>query len=147
MLDSIREAGPLKKCAARHGTSKARVIPKNSQKFSLVFACVAVNAADDRKPTRFGLPQVEGVVRMLAKGGPKVFMAKIDVTNCFWSVCRAVRAESSMGRQLVLHVDCSPLVPCFSLPLSTLRNDGVPNHRCGQVVVVAVVCTPARFCT
>ena len=31
MLSSIREAGPLKRCSAARGTSKARVIPKNSQ--------------------------------------------------------------------------------------------------------------------
>ena len=30
----------LKKCHNKHGTSKARVIPKRSQKCSLIFACV-----------------------------------------------------------------------------------------------------------
>ena len=30
MLRSIREAGPLKRCSEARGTSKARVIPKNS---------------------------------------------------------------------------------------------------------------------
>ena len=39
MLSSIREAGPLKKCSEARGTSKARVIPKNSQKCALIF-CV-----------------------------------------------------------------------------------------------------------
>ena len=38
MLSSIREAGPLKKCCEARGTSKARVIPKNSQKCALIFA-------------------------------------------------------------------------------------------------------------
>ena len=49
MLDSIREAGPLKKCHNKHATSKARVIPKGSQKCSLIFACVGINKADVRK--------------------------------------------------------------------------------------------------
>ena len=38
MLSAIRDAGPLKKCSEARGTSKARVIPKNSQKCALIFA-------------------------------------------------------------------------------------------------------------
>ena len=50
MLSAIRDAGPLKKCSEARGTSKARVIPKNSQKCALIFACVGLNDADWRKP-------------------------------------------------------------------------------------------------
>ena len=53
MLDSITDAGPLKRCYNRHRTSKARVIPKSSQICSLIFACVGINKADVRKPTKF----------------------------------------------------------------------------------------------
>ena len=56
MLSSIREAGPLKRCSKARGTSKARVIPKNSQKCALIFACVGLNDADRRKPPKFRLP-------------------------------------------------------------------------------------------
>ena len=53
MLSSIREAGPLKRCSAARGTSKASVISKNSQKCVLIFACVGLNDAGGRKPLKF----------------------------------------------------------------------------------------------
>ena len=58
MLSSIREAGPLKRCSETRGTSKARVIPKNSEKCALIFACVGLNDADWCKPPKFRLPEV-----------------------------------------------------------------------------------------
>ena len=58
MLSAIRDAGPLKKCSEARGTSKARVIPKNSQRCALIFACVGLNDADWRKPPKIRLPQV-----------------------------------------------------------------------------------------
>ena len=66
ILSSIREAGPLKKCSEARGTSKARVIPKNSQKCARIFACVGLNDADWRKPPKFRLPHVEQVTRLFA---------------------------------------------------------------------------------
>ena len=64
MLSSIREAEPLKRCSEARCTSKARVIPKNSQKCALIFACVGSNDADRRKPLKFRLPRVEQVTRL-----------------------------------------------------------------------------------
>ena len=86
MLSSIREAGPLKRCSAARGTSKAGVIPKNSQKCALIFACVGLNGVDGRKPPKFHLPQVEQVTRLMATTGHKTFLGKIDLSNCFWSI-------------------------------------------------------------
>ena len=103
MLGSIREAGPLKRCSAARGTSKARVIPKNSQKRALIFACVGLNDADGRKPPKFHLPRVEQVTRLMATTGPKAFVGKIDLSNCFWSIrmpyrwCRVFRVNTPQG--------------------------------------------------
>ena len=56
MLSPIGEAGPLKRCSAARGTSKARVIPQNSQNFALIFACVGLNDVDGCKPAKFHMP-------------------------------------------------------------------------------------------
>ena len=69
MLSSFREARPLKRCNEARGTSKARVIPKNSQKCALIFACVGLNDADWRKPPEFCLPPVEQVTRLMGDAG------------------------------------------------------------------------------
>ena len=103
MLSAIRDAGPLKKCSQARGTSKARVIPKNSQKCALIFACVGLNDANWRKPPKFRLPKVEQVTRLMADAGHKVFLGKIDVSNCFWSIhmpykwCRVFRVNTPQG--------------------------------------------------
>ena len=86
MLSSIREAGSLKRCSEARGTSKARVIPKHSQKCALTFACVGLNDAHWRKPPKFRLPQVEQVTRLMADAGHKAFLGKTDLSNCFWSI-------------------------------------------------------------
>ena len=103
MLSSLREAGPLKKCSEARGTSKARVIPKNSRKCALIFACVGLNNADWRKLPEFRLPQVEQVTRLTADAGHKAFLGKIDLSNCFWSIrmpyrwCRVFRVNTPQG--------------------------------------------------
>ena len=94
MLSSIREAGPLKRCSEAIGTSKARVIPKNSQKCALIFACVGLNDADWRKLPKFPLPQVEQVTRLMAAAGHKAFLWKIDLSNCLLVYSHAVRVVS-----------------------------------------------------
>ena len=86
MLSSIREPGPLKGCSTARGNSKARVIPKKSQKCALIFACEGLNDADGRKPPKFHLPQVEQVTPLMATAGPKAVLGKIDPSNCFWSI-------------------------------------------------------------
>ena len=85
---SLRDLGvvPSMLLEMRPGTSKARVIPKNSQKCALIFACVGLNDADLRKPPKFRLPHVEQVTRLMANAGHKAFLGKIDLCNCFWSI-------------------------------------------------------------
>ena len=103
MLSAIRDARPLKKCSEARGTSKARVIPKNSQKCALIFACVGLNDADWRKPPKFRLPQVQQVTRLMADAGHKAFLGKIDLSDCFWSIrmpykwCRVFRVNTPQG--------------------------------------------------
>ena len=130
MLSSIREAGPLKKCSETRGTSKARVIAKNSQKCALIFACVGLNDADWRKPPKFRLPQVEQVTRLMADASRKGFLGKIDPSNCFWSIrmpyrwCRVFRVNTPQGcfRWLTLPFGWkySP-VPCQRLVSALVR--------------------------
>ena len=101
--NAIREAVPLKKCSAARGTSKARVIPKNSQKCPLIFACVWLNGVDGPKPPIFHLPQVEQLTRLMATAGQKTLLGKIDLSNCFWSIlmpyrwCRVFRLNTPQG--------------------------------------------------
>ena len=162
MLSSIREAGPWKNCSEARGTSKARVIPKNSQKCALIFACVGLNVADWRKPPKFRLPQVEQVTRLMAEAGRKAFLGKIDLSNCFWSIrmpyrwSRVCRVNTSQGcfRWLTLPfgrkyspVLCQRLVYVLvRRALRDLRARGVTYLD--DVLVSAVgrfgVCTAAR---
>ena len=103
MLSSVREAGPLKRCSKATGTSKARVIPKNSQKCALIFACVGFNDAEWCKPAKFRLPAIEQVTRLMADSGHMAFLGKIDLSNCFWSIrmpyrwCRVCRVNTPQG--------------------------------------------------
>ena len=103
MLSSIRKAGPLKRCSEAGGTSKARVIPKNSQTCALIFECVGLNDAGWRKPPKFRLPQVEQVTRLMANAGHKAFLGKINLSNCFWSIrmpyrwCRVFCVNTPQG--------------------------------------------------
>ena len=55
MHESILQSRPLKWSTACYGFSKARVIPKNSPKSSLILACVGLNGSYSRRLAKFTL--------------------------------------------------------------------------------------------
>ena len=61
MPEAIRQAGGLKRTRDTGATGRAVVIPKNSEKCSMIFSCRAQNHADPRKPKGFKLPQIERI--------------------------------------------------------------------------------------
>ena len=61
MLEAIRVAGGLKATGDRPATGRAVVIPKNSEKCSMILNCKEQNHASGVKPKGFRLPQVERI--------------------------------------------------------------------------------------
>ena len=88
MLESLVEGGSLRRVSQSLGASgKARVIPNNSEKCSLIMNCMKQNASDCRPPPKFVLPQLEALRDCLLLGKRKrVYMIKFDVSNCYWSI-------------------------------------------------------------
>ena len=70
-------------------TGRAVVVPKNSEKCSMIFNCRKQNHADDRNFKGFRLPQVEQIRNRLIfrEGKSGWWMCKVDLSNCFWSIC------------------------------------------------------------
>ena len=89
MLEAIRQAGQRKATGDEVATGRAVVIPKNSEKCSMIFNCRKQSHADDRKPKGFRLPQVEKIRdRVIFREGKSGWwMCKLDLSNCFWSIC------------------------------------------------------------
>ena len=88
MLDAlVREGAPSKHVSVRETGGKAQVRPKCSTKCVFILNCVKQNACDDRKPRGFRLPQIERLRDSILLGGrQKLYMAKLDMSNYFWSV-------------------------------------------------------------
>ena len=88
MLDALVRHGALSKHASvREASGKAQVRLKSSEKCAFIVNCVKRNACDSRKPRGFQLPQIEQLRDSILVGGrQKLYMAKLDLSNCFWSV-------------------------------------------------------------
>ena len=91
ILDTlVRDGAPRKQESVREASGKAHVRPKNSEKCAFILNCVKQNACDDRKPSGFQLPQIErlqdSVLLGGGGGGQRLCMAKLDLSNCFWSL-------------------------------------------------------------
>ena len=89
MLDALVQNGALSKHASiREASSKARVRPKSNEKCVFILNCVKQNVCDSCKPRGFQLPQIEQLRDSILLGGRrKLYMAKLDLSKCFWSVC------------------------------------------------------------
>ena len=61
MVEAIRVSGGLKATGDRRATGRAVVIPKNSEKCSMILDCKEQNHASGVKPEGFRLPQVEKI--------------------------------------------------------------------------------------
>ena len=64
-------------------TSTARVIPKSSEKCSLIFNGIPVNSADSRQSKGFRLPHVKGLWDFLPARLSPICMAKFDISSFF----------------------------------------------------------------
>ena len=65
------------------------VIPKSSEKVSLILSCVKINKSDGGKPPTFRLDSWEDLARSLSAFPPDVdlYGLHIDLKNAFWSFC------------------------------------------------------------
>ena len=88
MLEAIRVAGGLKATGDRPATGRAVVIPKNSEKCSMILNCKEQNHASGVKPKGFRLPQVERICDRLVfeNKQSRWWMCKLDRSNCYWSI-------------------------------------------------------------
>ena len=88
MLDVLVRDGALsKRAGVMEASGKAQVRPKSSTKCAFSLNFLKQNACDARKPRWFQQPQI-GQLRdsVLLGGRQKLYMAKLDLSNCFWSV-------------------------------------------------------------
>ena len=88
MLDALVRDGALgRRTSVREASGKAQVRPKSSEKCASILNRMKQNASDSRKPRGFQLPQIEHLRDSVLLGGrQKLYMAKLDLSNCFWSV-------------------------------------------------------------
>ena len=88
MPDALVRDGVLRKHEnVREASGKAQVRPKNSEKCAFILNCVKPNACDESKPRGFQLPQIERLRDSVLLGGrQRLYMAKLDLSNCFWSL-------------------------------------------------------------
>ena len=88
MLDALVRDGALRKHDnVREASGKAQVRPKSSERCAFILNCIEENACDDRKPRGFRLPQIERLRdSVLLVGRQRLYMAKLDLSNCFWSL-------------------------------------------------------------
>ena len=65
------------------------VIPKSSEKVSLILSCVKINKSDGAKPPTFRLDSWEDLARSLSAFPPDMglYGLHIDLKNAFWSFC------------------------------------------------------------
>ena len=87
MLKALVRNGALRKHEnVREASGKAQVRPKNSEKCVFILNCVKQNACDSRQPRGFQWPQIDRLQdSVLLGGGQRLYMAKLDLSNCFWS--------------------------------------------------------------
>ena len=88
MLDALLRDGALSiRTRVREASGKAQVRPKSSEKCVFILNCVKRNACDSRKPRGFQLPRIEHLRDSVLLGGrQKLYVAELDLSNCFWSV-------------------------------------------------------------
>ena len=89
MLEALVRDGALsKREGVKEASGKAQVRPKSSEKCAFILNCVKQNKCDGRKPHGFQRPLSEQLRDSISLGGgrKKLYMAKLDLSNCFWSV-------------------------------------------------------------
>ena len=87
MQDALVRDGVLSRhMDVQKATGKAHVRAKSSEKCAFILNCVKQNACDGRKLRGFQLPWIEHLCDSILLGGrQKLYMAKLDLSNCFRS--------------------------------------------------------------
>ena len=63
------------------------VIPKSSEKVSLILSCVKINKSDGAKPPTFRFDSWEDLARSLSAFPPDVGLYGLHIDHAFWSFC------------------------------------------------------------
>ena len=91
ILQALRGAGVYEETAdpPPPPTCYPFVIPKSSEKVSLILSCVKINKSDGANPPAFRLDSWEDLARSLSAFPPDVglYGLHIDLKNAFWSFC------------------------------------------------------------
>ena len=146
MLDALVQDGALsRRTSVRQANGKAQARPKSSEKCAFILNCVKQNACDSRKPRGFQLPQIEHLRHSVLLGGQqKLYMAKVDLSNCFWPMrlptC-LVGEFSVCGRGPVCVAVLAFWLEVFTPPMPKI---GVQqcSENFGRVVTCAIFCLP-----
>ena len=93
MLESLRvDTGGLHLTSAPP-TARMFLTYKNKLKCRAILDARQVNSSDPRRPPKFRLPALEGIRRWMGDakrngggGGGRVFLAKLDLQNAYWSI-------------------------------------------------------------
>ena len=92
MFSDVRVTTRGVKRTGERATVTAFLRPKTAQKCRLLLNPEEIHAADGRRPPRFRLPRLEGLGHWMARrrgrkrGTRRVYLAKIDLTNAYWSI-------------------------------------------------------------
>ena len=87
MLNSVRLDTSGLRITGRPASATAFVHYKNKTKCRLLLNATKINAVNDRRPPRIKLPSLQLLAGRLARpGGRRLWMAKLDLTNAYWSI-------------------------------------------------------------
>ena len=119
MLDALVRDGALsKRDKLGVASGKAQVRPKSSERCVFILNCVKQNESDARIPHGFQLPQIEQLRNTILLGGRKtLYLAKLDLSNCFWSVRSVSGMPSTYGTHSPLDGN---IRPCCAKSLYTV---------------------------
>ena len=89
MLESVRvETKGVRQMKARQSAG-AVLRYKNTQTCKLLLNAVRLNASDQCKPKKIRLPTFRSLIEAITGSRHGRWMAKIDLTNCCWSIRQA----------------------------------------------------------
>ena len=94
MLESLRTETKGLRRTKRPETAKMFLTWKNALKCRAILDARGVNASDPRKPPKFRLPGLEAIRHWMGRARPRrvgggrcrVFLAKLDLQNAYWSI-------------------------------------------------------------
>ena len=70
--------------SAKKCTGTATLIPRSNEKCFLIHSGIPLNSANPHRPKAFRLARVEGCWDFLPAKPTPVYIAKLEVSSCFW---------------------------------------------------------------